>query len=91
MCGTMSTDMFETGNQPYQNHCEFCWTLLHEWDRISCVERMYPVNLMMKMCQVVITQCEGYTQNKQEVEDYYEAFCDILHQILKMYAPKRKF
>ena len=24
-------------DKPYQNHCEFCWTLLHEWDRISCL------------------------------------------------------
>ena len=23
MCGTSSADVFETGNQPYQNHCEF--------------------------------------------------------------------
>ena len=28
--------------------------LLHEWDRVSCFERMYPVNLMMKMYQVVL-------------------------------------
>ena len=29
--------------------------LLHEWDRISCLERMYPVNLMIKiMCHAVI-------------------------------------
>ena len=48
-----SADVFETGNQPYQNH--------REW--ILCLERMYPVNLMMKMCQVVIRQCEGYTQH----------------------------
>ena len=52
---------------------------------------MYPVNLMMKMCQVVIRQCEGYTQHKPEVVDYYEPFRDFLHQILKVYAPKRKF
>ena len=58
---------------------------------ISCLERMYPVTLMMKMCQVVIRQCEGYTQHKQEVVDYYEPFRDFLHQILKVYAPKRKF
>ena len=45
----------------------------------------------MKMCQVVIRQCEGYTQHKQEVVDYYEPFRDFLHQILKVYAPKRKF
>ena len=54
-------------------------------------ERMYPVNLMMKMCQVVIRQCEGYTQHKPEVKDYYEPFHDFLHQLLKVYAPKRKF
>ena len=59
--------------------------------RISCLERMYPVNLMMKMCQVVIRQCEGYTQHKSEVVDYYESFRDFLLQILKVYAPKRKF
>ena len=46
---------------------------------------------MMKMCQVVIRQCEGYTQHKLEVVDYYEPFRDFLHQILKVYAPKRKF
>ena len=57
----------------------------------SCLECMYPVNLMMKMCQVVIRQCEGYTQHKPEVVDYYEPFCDFLHQILKVYAPNRKF
>ena len=44
----------------------------------------------MKMCQVVIRQCEGYTQHKPEVVDYYEPFCDIFHQILTVYAPKRK-
>ena len=65
--------------------------LLHEWDRISCLERMYPVNLMMKMCEVVIRQCGGYTSHKPEVVDYYEPFRDFLHQILKVYAPKRKF
>ena len=54
-------------------------------------ERMYPVNLMMKMCQVAIQQCEGYTQHKPEVVDYYEPFRGFLHQILKGYAPKRKF
>ena len=90
-CGTSSADVFETGNQPYQNRCEFCQTLLHEWDRISCIERMYPVNLIMKMCQVVIRQCEGYAQHKPEVVDYYEPFRDFLHQVLKVYAPKRKF
>ena len=46
---------------------------------------------MMKMCQVVIWQCEGYTQPKSEVVDYYEPFRDFLHQILKVYAPKRNF
>ena len=54
-------------------------------------ERMYLVNLMMKMCQVVIRQCEGYTQHKPEVKDYYAPFHDFLHQLLKVYAPKRKF
>ena len=58
---------------------------------ISCLERIYPVNLMMKMCQVVFRQYEGYTQYKLKVEDYYEAFRDFLHQILKVNAPKRKF
>ena len=75
----------------YQNHFEFCKTLLHEWDRISCLKRMHPVNLMMKMCQIVIRQCEGNTQDKPEVMDYYEPFRDFLHRILKVYAPKRKF
>ena len=51
----------------------------------------YPVNLMMKMCQVVIRQCEGYTQHKPEVVDYSEPFRDFLHQTLKVYALKRKF
>ena len=50
-----------------------------------------PVNLMMKMCQVVIRQCEGYAQHKPEVVDYCESFRDFLHQILKVYPPKRKF
>ena len=45
----------------------------------------------MKMCQIVIQQCEGYIQHKPEVVDYCEPFCDFLHQILKVYAPKRKF
>ena len=49
--------------------------------------RMYPVNLMMKMCQVVIRQSEGYTQHKPEVVDTYEPFRVFLHQILKVYAP----
>ena len=55
------------------------------------VERKGPVNLMMIICKVVIRQCEGCTQHKPEVVDYYEPFHDILHQILKVYAPKRKF
>ena len=58
---------------------------------ISCLERMYPVNLMMKMCQVVILHCEGYTQHKPDVVDYNEPFCDFLHRILKVYSPNRKF
>ena len=52
---------------------------------------MYPVNLMIKMCQVVIRQYECYTQHKPEVLDYYEPFRDFLHQILNVYAPKGKF
>ena len=42
------------------------WILLEStvWvGQDSCLERMYPVNLMMKMCQVLIGQCEGYTQH----------------------------
>ena len=35
---------------------------------------MYPVYLMMKMCQFVIRQCEGYTQHKPEVINYCEPF-----------------
>ena len=58
---------------------------------ISYLARMYPVNLMLKMCQVVIRQCEGYTQHKPEEVDYYESFRDFLHQIPKVYAPKSKF
>ena len=49
------------------------------------------VNLMMTICQVVIRQCEGYTQHKPEEVNYYEPFRDFLHHILKVYAPKRKF
>ena len=78
--------MFETGNQPYQNIVNFA-----RRDRISCLERMCQVNLMMKMCQVVIPQCEGYAQHKTEVVDYYEPFRDFLDQILKVYTQKRKF
>ena len=44
---------------------------------------------MMKMSQVVIVQCEGCTQHKPEVVDCYKQFRDFLHQILKVYAPKR--
>ena len=50
---------------------------------------MYPVNLMMKMCQVVIQQCEGYKQHKREAVDYCEPLCDLSHQILKVCALKR--
>ena len=64
---------------------------MHKWARISCLESMYPVNLMMEMCKVVIRQCEGYAQHKPEVMDYYEPFHDILHQIMKVYAQKNKF
>ena len=46
---------------------------------------------MMKMYQVVIRQFEGYTQLKREEGEYYEQLCDFLHQILKVYAPKRRF
>ena len=49
------------------------------------------MNLMTKMCQVVILQCEGYPQHKPEVVDYCEQFRDFLHQLIKVYAPKRKF
>ena len=41
---------------------------------MSCLESMYRVNLMMKMCQVVIRQREGYTQDKPEVVDYMSHF-----------------
>ena len=58
---------------------------------MSCLERMYLVNLMMKMCKVVLGQCEGYTQHKPEVVDYYAPFRDFLHQILKVYAQNGKF
>ena len=58
---------------------------------MSCLELMYTVNLIMKTCLVVFRQCEGYTQHKAEVVDYYETFRDFLHQTLKVYAPKRKF
>ena len=52
---------------------------------------MYPVNLMMKMSQVVTRQYEGYKQHKQEVVGQYDPFRDFLHQILNVYAPKRNF
>ena len=54
--------------------------LLQGLDRISCLERMYPLNLMMKMFQVVIQQSEGYTQHKLEVVDIFEPFRDFLHK-----------
>ena len=57
---------------------------------MSCLECMYPVNLMMKMCQVVIRHCEGYTQHKPEVVDYYEPFHDFLHQIFSSVCSKEK-
>ena len=44
---------------------------------------------MMKMCQVVILQCEGYTQHKPEAVDYCEPFRDFLHQILKEIVLKK--
>ena len=50
---------------------------------------MYRVNLIQ--CQNVIRQCEGYTQHKLEVVDYYEQIGDFLHLILKVYAPNRQF
>ena len=37
---------------------------------------------MMEMCQVVIRQCEGYTQHKPEVVDYYEPFHNFLRNFL---------
>ena len=49
------------------------------------------MNLIMKMCQVVFRQCEGYTQHKPEEVEYYEPLRDFLHQILEVYAPKRSF
>ena len=85
MCGTSSADLFETRNQPYQNHSEVCCRSGTGFHVLSTV------NLMIKMCQVVIQQCEGCTQHKPEESDYGEPFCDFLHQILKVYAPKSKF
>ena len=41
--------------------------------------------------QVVIRQCEGYTQNKPEVVDYCEPFRDFLHQILKCILQRESF
>ena len=46
---------------------------------------------MMKMCQIAIAHCEGYTQHKPEELGNYEPFRDFLHLILKVYATKRKF
>ena len=63
--------------------------LLQEWDSISCLERMYPVNLMIKLCQVVIRQCEGYTQHKPEEVDYCEPFPDFLHQTLSVCSKEK--
>ena len=53
-------------------------------------ERMYPVNLMIKMCQVVIRQCEGYTQHKPEVKDYYEPFHDFFASAPESVCSKEK-
>ena len=50
---------------------------MQEWDRRTSLERMYPVTLMVKMCQVVIRQFEGYSQHKPEVVDYCEPFPDF--------------
>ena len=80
-CGTSSADVFKPGTSRIKTIVNFS-RLLHELDRISCLERMYPVNLMMKICQAVIRQCEGYRQHEPEVVDYYEPFLDFLHQIL---------
>ena len=48
------------------------------------------LTIVMKMCQVVIRQCEVYTQHKPGVVDYCEPFRDFLHQIRKVYATKRE-
>ena len=50
-----------------------------------------PSEFKDEMCQVVIRQCEGFTQHKPEVVDYYEPIRDFLHPILKVYVLKRKF
>ena len=49
---------------------------------------MYPVNLMMKMSQVVIRQYEGYTQHKPDVVDYYEPFRDFVFVCFVALRPK---
>ena len=52
---------------------------------------MYPVNLMMKTCQVVIRPCEGYTQHKPEVgDDYYEPFRDFFAPDSESVCSKKK-
>ena len=43
------------------------------------------------MRQIVIRQYEAYTHHKPEVVNYYEPVRDFWHQILKVYAPNRKF
>ena len=50
-----------------------------------------PSEFNNKMCQVVIQQCQGYTQHKPEVVDYIEPFRDFLHQILKCMLQRESF
>ena len=85
-CWTSSSDVFEIGNQPYQNHCDFVRLYCMSWTGFHVLYACtHSVNLIKKMCQVVIRQCEDYTQHEPEVVDYYEPFRDFLHQILKYF------
>ena len=72
-----------------------CIKTIVNFARLYCISgtgfHVLKAHLIMKMCQVVIRQWEGYTQHKPKVVDYYEPFRDFLHQILKVYAPKRTF
>ena len=45
--------------------------------KFPCPESMCIANLMMKMCQVIIREWEGYTQHKPEVVEYCEPFRDF--------------
>ena len=66
---------------------EVCKALLEEWGRLPRIKRMKLVTSIIKRCQIVIQQKDGYTQFKPEVADYCEPFRELCHQMLKVYAP----